>query len=96
MMDYDGVEVFSATKNQDRNVLGGQVTQWIEANRSKRRIVKTEILQSSDSEYHCLTIVIFWAWTETPVIVVNDEAPLFPLPMDATLQVVPKKKKTKA
>jgi len=55
---YDSVKVFSATKAKDREVLGERVSAWIEQQRPK--IVSTTVRQSSDREYHCLTIVVFY------------------------------------
>ena len=57
---YDGAKVFSATKQKERENLGDQVTRWIETNRDKYEIVATNVTQSSDSEYHCLTIMVFF------------------------------------
>ena len=54
----DLVKVFSATKMRERESLGELVTRWITAN-SRARIVKTVVLQSSDEEFHCLSIVLF-------------------------------------
>ena len=54
-----GVKVFSATKARERETLGEQVTSWIRKNQSKEIIDKI-VTQSSDSEFHCLTITIFY------------------------------------
>jgi hypothetical protein len=59
MVGFEGVKVFSATMAKDRETLGEKVTQWIRENKGKE-IVAREVLQSSDSEFHCLTIVIFY------------------------------------
>jgi hypothetical protein len=56
--DYKSVKVFSATKMQDREVLGEKVTDWLSRNR-ELTVVDTVISQSSDSEFHCLSIVLF-------------------------------------
>ena len=52
------VKVFSATKGRDREVLGERVTAWIAANPSLE-VVKTVVSLSSDSEFHCLSFVLF-------------------------------------
>jgi hypothetical protein len=52
------VKVFSATKARDRESLGERVTEWIRLQRP--RIVNTEIRQSSDREFHCLSIIVFF------------------------------------
>jgi hypothetical protein len=54
-----GVKVFSATKAKEREGLGEQVTNWIRRNPSAE-IVDKIVTQSSDSEFHCLTITLFY------------------------------------
>jgi len=56
---YNAIKVFSATKAKERADLGEEITAWIEANPTVK-IIDTQIKQSSDSEFHCLTIVIFY------------------------------------
>lgn len=58
-MNFTGVKVFSATKAREREDLGEQVTRWIRENPSARIIDKI-VTQSSDREFHCLTITIFY------------------------------------
>lgn len=58
MSGYSGAKVFSATKFRDRDALGERVTDWLQSNSVE--IVDTVTTQSSDSEYHCLTITIFY------------------------------------
>ncbi len=58
-MQYNGVKVFSATKAREREELGENVTRWLRDNPDVE-IVETRVLQSSDNEFHCLTIVIFF------------------------------------
>jgi hypothetical protein len=52
----DGVKVFSASR--DRAGLGDAVTTWLEA----RDVVVVDITvtQSSDRDFHCLSIAIFF------------------------------------
>jgi hypothetical protein len=52
------VKVFSANRSRDREAIGEQVTNWIAAHPSAR-IVKTAVVQSSDEEFHCYSIVLF-------------------------------------
>ena len=59
MISFDGMKVFSATKMRERNNLGEDITKWMDENKDKF-VVDREIRQSSDNEFHCLTIVIFW------------------------------------
>jgi hypothetical protein len=57
---FDGVKVFSATKQKDRDELGETVTRWLESNREHVELVDKVVKQSSDSEYHCLSIILFY------------------------------------
>ena len=57
---YTGVKVFSATKAKDRDLLGDQITNWLRANPSLR-VVEKVVNLSSDAEFHCLSITIFYA-----------------------------------
>ncbi|MCA9541652.1 MAG: hypothetical protein KC620_22300 [Myxococcales bacterium] len=59
MSGYDGVKVFTATKALEREHLGEKVTAWIERHRDCV-IVDTTVCQSSDQQFHCLSIVIFY------------------------------------
>lgn len=56
-----GVKVFSATKARDREGLGEVITDWI-ASQGKFQILDKIVTQSSDSEFHCLTITIFYEY----------------------------------
>lgn len=58
-MNVTGLKVFSATKYQERDVLGERVTEWIRA-RPNLEIEDIVIRQSSDSEYHCLSITVLF------------------------------------
>ena len=58
-MDWTGVKVFSSTMARDRDNLGEKITQWLRAN-SKVRICDKVVTQSSDREFHCLTITLFY------------------------------------
>ena len=66
-MDFTGVKVFSATKAKEREELGETVTRWLKTNDVE--IVDRVVTQSSDDEFHCLTIVLFYrprSQTPTP------------------------------
>lgn len=54
-----GVKVFSATKAREREELGETVTKWIREN-PRNRITRKCVTQSSDREFHCLTITLFY------------------------------------
>jgi hypothetical protein len=58
-MQFTGVKVFSATKAKEREELGETVTRWIQSNPGVE-VVDRVVSQSSDSEFHCLTIVLFY------------------------------------
>lgn len=59
MEQFTGVKVFSATKARERESLGEVITNWIE-DHPECRIVERQVLQSSDSEFHCLTFALFF------------------------------------
>lgn len=56
---YNGVKVFSATLARERNELGDRLTDWLRANPGVE-VVETKTLQSSDTAFHCLTLVVFY------------------------------------
>jgi hypothetical protein len=59
-MSYlSGVKVFSATKARERGRLGEEVTHWMREHQGVE-IVDKIVTQSSDSEFHCLTITLFY------------------------------------
>ena len=60
MAMFTGVKVFSATKRNEREALGETVTEWLQQNRGKIEVVDKIVTQSSDSEYHCLAITLFY------------------------------------
>ena len=57
---FSGVKVFSATKHKDRDELGETVTRWLSNQRGKIEIVDKIVSQSSDNEYHCVSITVFY------------------------------------
>ena len=57
--DPVGLRVFSATKARDRAVLGDVITEWIRSHPDLELFDKV-VLQSSDREFHCLTIVLLF------------------------------------
>ena len=57
---FTGVKVFSATKAREREELGENVTRWLRA--TPGVTIKDKIVtQSSDREFHCLTITLFYS-----------------------------------
>lgn len=58
-VNFTGVKVFSATKAKERDELGETVTRWLRSN-ADLEIVDRVVRQSSDDEFHCVTIIIFY------------------------------------
>ena len=58
-MRFTGVKVFSATKAKEREELGETITRWLRAN-ADLEVVDKVVSQSSDDEFHCLSIVLFF------------------------------------
>ena len=56
---FTGVKVFSATKAKEREELGENVTRWLKSN-ADLEIVDKQVLQSSDNEFHCYSLVLFY------------------------------------
>ncbi|RME30484.1 MAG: hypothetical protein D6806_00200 [Deltaproteobacteria bacterium] len=59
MRQFNGVKVFSATLARNREELGDKVTRWLEKH-SDCEIVDMRVVQSSDREFHCISIVLFY------------------------------------
>ena len=57
--EFTGVKVFSATKAREREEIGEAVTDWLRQN-PELEIVDKEVRQSSDNEFHCLSITLFY------------------------------------
>lgn len=56
---FSGLKVFSATKAREREHLGERVTHWIRENPDVE-VTDKVVTQSSDREFHCLTITLFF------------------------------------
>ena len=54
-----GVKVFTATKARDREALGDVITRWL-ADNPRARVLDKIVTQSSDSQFHCLSITLFY------------------------------------
>ncbi|HLL51910.1 MAG TPA: hypothetical protein VK447_00105 [Myxococcaceae bacterium] len=59
MQSFTGIKVFSTTLARDRETMGENITKWIKEN-SNVEIVDKVVTQSSDKEFHCLTITLFY------------------------------------
>jgi len=51
------IKTFSATMAKDREALGDHVTSWLRLH-DDVTVDEIRTLQSSDSEYHCLSVII--------------------------------------
>ncbi len=58
-MNFTGVKIFSATKAKEREELGETITRWLKAN-AGITVVDKVVTQSSDNEFHCLSLVFFY------------------------------------
>jgi hypothetical protein len=58
-MPFNGIKVFSATMQKERDCLGERVTEWLAANPGLR-VVESLVRQSSDDAFHCLSIMLFY------------------------------------
>jgi hypothetical protein len=56
---FNGVKVFSTTLARDREVMGENITKWIADQGPGVQIVDKVVTQSSDKEFHCLSITLF-------------------------------------
>jgi folate-dependent tRNA-U54 methylase TrmFO/GidA len=59
VIPFTGVKVFSTTLARDRDALSDRITQWIRDN-PQLEVVDKNVTQSSDNEFHCLTIIFFF------------------------------------
>ena len=61
---YNAVKVFTATKAKEREALGEVMTAWLRRNEGNIEVLNTEVRQSSDQQFHCLSIVVFYRRVE--------------------------------
>lgn len=59
IVPFTGVKVFSTTLARDREVMGENITRWVKDN-PNLEVVDKEVTQSSDKEFHCLTVTLFY------------------------------------
>ena len=64
MVSYSGVKIFSTTLARDREAMGENITRWRRDN-PQLEIVDKVVTQSSDKEFHCLTITLFFRERES-------------------------------
>ncbi|MHB8875717.1 MAG: hypothetical protein ACYC8T_18685 [Myxococcaceae bacterium] len=58
-INFSGIKVFSTTLARDREQMGEHITRWLKEN-PNAEIVDKIVTQSSDKEFHCLTITLFY------------------------------------
>jgi hypothetical protein len=56
---FSGVKVFSTTLARDREQMGETITRWLKDHQDVE-IVDKVVTQSSDKEFHCLTVTLFY------------------------------------
>jgi hypothetical protein len=61
---FTGVRVFSATKAREREAISERINEWLDETSDELEIVDKVVTQSSDHEFHCLTITIFYRHRE--------------------------------
>jgi folate-dependent tRNA-U54 methylase TrmFO/GidA len=59
MERFTGVKVFSTTLARDRDQLSDRITSWLHEN-PDLEIVDKVVTQSSDKEFHCLSLTFFY------------------------------------
>lgn len=55
----DLVKVFSATMFADRAVIGERATEWLRGQLPTHEIAECIVTQSSDAQFHCITLTFF-------------------------------------
>lgn len=59
MQPFTGVKVFTTTLARDREALGDTIGRWL-AEHPQLEVVDKQVTQSSDREFHCLSITLFY------------------------------------
>ena len=62
---FSGMKVFSTTLARDREQMGDNITRWLHDNQ-QFEVVDKIVTQSSDKEFHCLTITLFYRERQRP------------------------------
>lgn len=57
--EFNAVKVFSTTLARDREQMGENITRWLR-DHPDIEIVDKVLSQSSDKEFHCVTITFFY------------------------------------
>ena len=56
---FTGLKDFSTTLARDREALSERITGWLREH-PELEVVDREVRQSSDKEFHCLSILLFY------------------------------------
>jgi folate-dependent tRNA-U54 methylase TrmFO/GidA len=59
MTEFTGVKVFTTTLARDRENMGEHIGRWL-SDHPEIEVVDKQVTQSSDSEFHCLSITFFY------------------------------------
>jgi hypothetical protein len=59
MTHFTGMKIFSTTLARDREAMSENITRWLRENR-QNEIVDKIVTQSSDKEFHCLTVTLLF------------------------------------
>ncbi len=59
MVFFSGIKIFSTTLARDREQMGENITRWLREN-PQLEVVDKVVTQSSDKEFHCLSITLFY------------------------------------
>ncbi len=59
-MQVSGCKVFSATRSMEREELADRINDWLARNRETLEIVDVCARQSSDREFHCVSLIFFY------------------------------------
>jgi hypothetical protein len=64
MNGFTGLKVFTTTLARDRESMGETIGRWL-SEHPELEIVDKQVTQSSDSEFHCLSITLFFRERKT-------------------------------
>lgn len=81
---FDEVKIFSATRAKERSELGETITAWLNEHPFLMPVAR-DVSQSSDREFHCLTITLY--------LVRDASAPVTPTPVPRIYSFTPDKKR---
>lgn len=59
MVPFDGCKVFTTTLARDREAMSDRINEWL-AQHPEYAVVDREVRLSSDRQFHCLSIVLFY------------------------------------